>query len=427
MIIKASQRGGTAKLAAHLLNEQDNEHVEVYEVSGFMSHHLRGAMDETYAISKGTRCKQPVFSVSLSPPQQENVTITTYEDATKRIEEAMKLQGQPRVIVFHEKEGRRHAHVVWSRIDAQQMKAINLPYFKNRMTEVSKSLYLDYGWELPKGFINREMRNPLNFTREQWQQAKRLNEDARLIKAALNDSWTNTKTLQAFKTSLEKRGFYLARGDRRSYVVVDWRGEVLSLSRWLNTNKKELKTKLGDHKTLPSVDEVTTNIDQKRATQTKTLIQNIKTHYHYALKPIIQRKEAQKTEHQQERKALKQAQLQRKQEQIQEHQARLRKGVLGLWDRLTGRHSKTRKQNEQEAQASKHRDQEEYDQLIAQQQGKRQHIQTVINNYRQKEQEELQSMKEAVFSKLPDKNVTQYQSEFDRIVKQQDQTKGLER
>jgi len=31
MIIKASQRGGGRKLAAHLMNERDNEHVELHE------------------------------------------------------------------------------------------------------------------------------------------------------------------------------------------------------------------------------------------------------------------------------------------------------------------------------------------------------------------------------------------------------------
>jgi len=30
MIIKASQRGGARALAAHLMNERDNEHVELH-------------------------------------------------------------------------------------------------------------------------------------------------------------------------------------------------------------------------------------------------------------------------------------------------------------------------------------------------------------------------------------------------------------
>lgn len=65
MILKASQRGGGKQLAIHLLRTDENEHVEVHEVSGFVAQDVMGAMAEAYAVSKGTRCKQHLFSVSL--------------------------------------------------------------------------------------------------------------------------------------------------------------------------------------------------------------------------------------------------------------------------------------------------------------------------------------------------------------------------
>ena len=61
MIIKASQRGGAQCLARHLLNANDNEHVEVHQVSGFVSESLPGALQEAYAISRGTHCRQFLF------------------------------------------------------------------------------------------------------------------------------------------------------------------------------------------------------------------------------------------------------------------------------------------------------------------------------------------------------------------------------
>jgi hypothetical protein len=67
------------------------------------------------------------------------------------------LTDQPRVIVFHEKEGRRHAHCVWSRIDADNMKAINLPHYN----DISKQLYLQHSWTLPQGFIDQQYRTHL--------------------------------------------------------------------------------------------------------------------------------------------------------------------------------------------------------------------------------------------------------------------------
>jgi len=251
MILKASQRGGATRLAAHLLNTQDNEHVEVHEVSGFIADNLQDAFEETHAIAKGTRCRQFFFSVSLNPP--ENVPISAFEDAAKRIEQKMGLKGQPRVMVFHEKEGRRHAHVVWSRIDAKTMTAINLPFFKNKLVELTKELYLEHGWNLPKGLIDKSLRNPLHFTPKQWQQAKRLSQRPETIKTTLKECWNISDSKQTFTQALKQHGYYLAKGDKRGYVAVDWRGEVYSHSRWLGVKVKDLKQRLGDTSLLPAV------------------------------------------------------------------------------------------------------------------------------------------------------------------------------
>ncbi len=143
MIIKASQRGHGAELARHLLNGHENEHVEVHEISGYFDDTVRGALQEAEGISRGTRCTQYLFSVSFSPPRDAEVSTATFEDTISRVEQEMKLEGQPRITVFHEKEGRRHAHCVWSRIDTDSMTAINLPYFKNRLMDISKELYLE--------------------------------------------------------------------------------------------------------------------------------------------------------------------------------------------------------------------------------------------------------------------------------------------
>ena len=76
MIIKASQRGGALQLARHLLKTEENEHVEVYELRGFAAEQsLSNALHEVTAIAKGTRCRQPIFSVSLNPPESETASI----------------------------------------------------------------------------------------------------------------------------------------------------------------------------------------------------------------------------------------------------------------------------------------------------------------------------------------------------------------
>lgn len=128
MILKGNQRAGGIQLAAHLLKTEDNEHVHVHELRGFISDDLKSAFQETYAVSRGTRAKQYLFSLSFNPPPNEKVPVDRFETAIEKTEQKLGLDGQPRAIVFHEKEGRRHAHVVWSRIDVENMKAINLPH-----------------------------------------------------------------------------------------------------------------------------------------------------------------------------------------------------------------------------------------------------------------------------------------------------------
>ncbi|SLM47411.1 protein of unknown function [Nitrospira japonica] len=71
--------------------------------------------------------------MSLNPPPNEKVSVDVFEAAIKTVEEQLGLNNQPRAIVFHENEGRRHAHVVWSRIDTEEMKAIYLPFYKTKL------------------------------------------------------------------------------------------------------------------------------------------------------------------------------------------------------------------------------------------------------------------------------------------------------
>src|SRR3546814_13590117 len=99
------------------------------------------------------------------------------------------MKGQPRMIVFHEKEGRRHAHAVWSRIDADTMTAQPLPFFKTKLRDIAKELYLENGWKMPEGFRDSSLRDPRNFTLDEWQQAKRAGLNAKQIKAHIKACW----------------------------------------------------------------------------------------------------------------------------------------------------------------------------------------------------------------------------------------------
>jgi hypothetical protein len=412
MIIIASQRGGAAKLAAHLLNDRDNDHVELFEVSGFLSDTLDGALQEARAQSMGTRCDQYLFSVSLNPPETEKVDISVFEQAISRIEERMHLQDQPRVIVFHEKEGRRHAHCVWSRIDTKEMKAVNLPFYKNRLMEISKEIHLEQGWKLPAGLIERGQSNPLNFTRAQWEHAKRLDDDPRLIKAALKECWAASDSQKAFESALEQRGYTLAKGDRSGFVAVDWSGEVYSLSKWLDVKTKALKERLGDPAQLPTVAEVIAKTDKLLVERTKSFTAEIRQNSRARMESLLEQKSRMKTWHRNERQNLADTQKQRWQQESADRQARLNKGIRGLWDRLTGQHSRTRDQNEREAWQALMRDRQQQESLIQRQLDERQALQRNITYVRHERNNEIERLKTMIFSALPPEMKARLQEQF---------------
>lgn len=395
MILVGNQRGGAKNLAQHLLKEE-NEHVEVHEIRGFASESLKGALHEAYAISKGTKCRQYLFSLSLNPPQNENVSIDVFENAIDRVENRLGLSGQPRAIVFHEKEGRRHCHTVWSRIDRQEMKAIPLPYTKRKLQEIARELYLEHGWTMPRGFAKSQERDPHNFTLAEWQQAKRIGKDPRAIKAAFQDAWAISDSKTAFIHALEDRGFKIARGDRRSFVALDSRGEVYAIAKWAGVKTKQVRDRLGDDETLHSVEEVKQQIAKdmllKMEQFGKTLADQAKerqTQFEMRRQELIERQRA-------ERRALNEKISRRQEEERKERQKRFNTGLKGLWDWVSGKRGQIKVQNEREAYESTLRDRKEKEELIFRHLEQRRRLNALRTQERNEYQEQTQELRQDV-------------------------------
>ncbi|MES9994016.1 MAG: relaxase/mobilization nuclease domain-containing protein [Candidatus Thiodiazotropha sp.] len=387
MILKASKRGGAKQLARHLMNGEKNEHVTVHEVSGFAGETVSEALNEIYAISQGTKCSRFMFSLSLNPPQDKQVPVAAFEDALAKIEQKLGMENQPRIIVFHEKKGRRHAHCVWSRIN-EEMRAIDLPFFKNKLKDVSKEIYIQHGWKLPAGLIDKSQKNPLNFTRAEWQQAARTGRNPKAIKAALQESWATSDNRTSFEHALAERGFYLAKGDRRGFVAIDIFGEVYALPRQLGIKKKDVERRLGNANALPSVETVKENISGEVSKVSKKFLGELNKDHQKALQPLQKTKAAMTRQHRLDRKRQKAFQAERWTREENKRAARVRKGLKGIWDKLSGRYWKTRKQNEKETFACLQRDQREHDDLIRKQLEMRQNLQVQIKLLNEKQEEE---------------------------------------
>jgi hypothetical protein len=364
MILKASQRSGARQLAAHLMNDRDNHHVTVQELRGFMASDLQGALSEAQAIAKGTRCTQFMFSLSLNPPKGAAAGIDVLLNAVDKAEETLGLTNQPRAVIIHEKDGRRHAHVVWSRIDAEEMKAINMPHFKNRLSGLSKELYLENGWELPDGHKTNGWKNPLNFTLAEWQQAKRLDLDPREIKQVFQTAWARSDNLASFRNALEEHGYYLAQGDRRGFVALGFDGEPLSVARWTGVKTKALNQKLGKPEALPGVDEVRKTTRQRVGEKLRQHIADGRKAKSDELNPLLDEVRRTAILHRAEREKLTQLQEKRWKAESKARGERFRRGLGAVLDILSGRLFTTRKQNDREAYEGFLRDRAQREALV---------------------------------------------------------------
>jgi hypothetical protein len=391
MILKGSQRGGAQQLAAHLLNARDNEHVEVHELRGFCADDLHGAFQEIDAASRGTRAKQFMFSLSLNPPPREHVKAQAFETAIEAIERKLGLEGQPRAIVFHEKEGRRHAHVVWSRIDTGQAKAINLPHFKRKLQDVARQLYREHGWAMPRGLADGAQRDPLNFTRSQWEQAKQAQKDPKALKAMFQQCWEQADSGAAYRQTLAEHGYTLAQGDKRAFVALDFWGQIYAIAKWTGIKTKEVRDRLSTLKDLPSV-------EQAQATIASRISETLRSHLKEAEKErqkqaaTLAMQRAQLVQKQRKERAdLAAALEQRWAKETALRASRLNKGLRGLWDRITGRHGKQARENEREALSALQRDRNEKDTLIAKHLEEREVFHMVV---RQNKQDRARAMEE---------------------------------
>jgi hypothetical protein len=241
MILKGSQRGHASDLATHLCNEFENEHIEIAELRGTVAGDLHGAFTEIEATARGTKATQPFFSLALNPSAP--LTRDQYAHAIDQIEARLGLSGQPRAVIFHEKIGadgmvREHAHIVWSRIKTGEMRALPMSHFKTKLCDVACQLAHEFGHELPDGLKAWEARqkhkkDKLDLSYHEASHERQTGKTAEDRRSEITACYESADNAAALRAALEDKGYVLAQGDRRAYVLVDETGTVLSLARYV--------------------------------------------------------------------------------------------------------------------------------------------------------------------------------------------------
>lgn len=261
MIIKGKSRAGPSQLARHLGRADTNERVELLELAwGGTS--VQEAFRDWQVISEGTKGRLGLYHANIDPDAKYEMSRDQWLRAVEVLEEELGLQGQPRAIVMHEKNGREHIHVVWARTDMDTMKLRSDSMNYQAHERASLRLEQEFGHEhVPGKHAKRDREAQPEFPsaeaqHDEWQQGERGGMNHRDRKAQVKGLYEASDTGPAFKAALEDAGYVLARGDRRDFVILDTDAKVHSLGRQLpGISAKDLRAFMVDvdPDTLPSV------------------------------------------------------------------------------------------------------------------------------------------------------------------------------
>jgi hypothetical protein len=258
------------------------------------------------------------------------------------------------------------------------------------------TLYLQNGWQLPRGLIDPGERDPLNFSQGEWQQALRIEVDPKKLKQTFIDCWAASDCRLSFEAALADHGLYVARGERRGYVAVDGGGEIYSLSRWAGKKSKDLNDRLGSPEKLRSVEDAKKLIAQRldvAATEIQTAAGKRKEKEQAAYKA---KRDELVTRQRVQRSQLAEQQRGRATLERNERQARMPRGLRALWARITGAYRALQKEIECEAAACDRRDQLELAELIKTQLAERRELKGRLRENYQRYDGEL----ERLFAKI---------------------------
>jgi len=234
MIIKGGSKQNRRFFARHLLNRRDNDRVRVVEFKGFAHENVDEAFRDMEAYAKDTRCKNYFYHAAMNPREEERLTDEQWQRAVDTLERHLGLEGQARVVFEHEKEGRVHRHVVWSRIDLDTMTARGDSLTYRKHEAAAREIEKDCGLKPVESVLvkRRDTERPERRSKDfEGFRAVRTGLKPEQVKAEVTALWERTDSGSAFRAALEANGYILCRGDRRDFVIVDPAGDDHSLAR----------------------------------------------------------------------------------------------------------------------------------------------------------------------------------------------------
>ena len=233
-------------MASHLF-KPENEVIQVLDSSN--DNHSRQAIEDDLVdlqlLTKMTRGNTGIYHVAIAPREYEEMTPEQWAHAVDLIEKEFGLEGQQRMMMYHEKKGRPHIHAFWSTVDQEKKMLIDLPFTRRRLQRVATQLEHDFGHELTRRTANE---NTLEITNADRMRQARTGIDPQERKQRIHEIWKRTKKGNEFIKKMREAGYEIAQGDRAAIVMVDREQEIYNLTRQLpkQIKKKNVAQRLED-------------------------------------------------------------------------------------------------------------------------------------------------------------------------------------
>lgn len=237
-----------AQLSAYLLKQGKNESVKFIAASNVVSLSLKDALKEMQEVASGSACDKFLYHASINPKDGENLTPAEWVKSISLLEKNLGLEGHQRAIVQHVKDGRTHCHIVWNRVDVDTLTAVRMSHNYRAHELTARELEKEFGLDRVQGaHVEKDGPRP-DRQPKQWEmdRGRRSGIDPRKVTAEVSELWAWAQNGADFATALEARGYILAQGDKRDFVIIDQQGNPHSVGRRAGAKAADVRAKLAD-------------------------------------------------------------------------------------------------------------------------------------------------------------------------------------
>ena len=183
-----------------------------------------------HTANQSVRCKKPVYHLSISWPEGDNVNRETMEKVADRTLKDVGLEDHQTLIVAHNDTDHKHIHMVVNRVHPDTGKAWATSHDRKRVMESLRAQEKEFGLQyVPNRLTDPEKELEATQTRGEGMRAKlngdkplkRLTRDqSKKLSGDLNETFSGSSNWKEFDNRLKDHGFKM-KPKGRGYIVTN--------------------------------------------------------------------------------------------------------------------------------------------------------------------------------------------------------------